>query len=71
MERTEMGMLAATVSPARSPTYTVTAPKRTPKSAPSASARKVSSGRVWFAGTKGLNVGFGGAVVAMRSGTLR
>ena len=34
IESTEIGMLAATVNPARSPTYTVTAPKSTPKTAP-------------------------------------
>src|SRR6185312_3756107 len=61
-----MGMLAATVSPARRPTYTVTAPKRMPNRPPRISARAVSSGRVSVAGTNGLNAGFGGAVVAMR-----
>ena len=67
MESTEMGMLAATVKPARSPTYTVTAPKSTPKIAPSSRARKVSSGRESSAGTKGLNAGLMGAAVAMGS----
>ncbi len=46
MERTEMGMEAETVRPARRPTYTVTAPKSNPKSAPSTTARMVNSLRV-------------------------
>src|SRR4051812_21523612 len=65
MERTEMGIDAATVSPARRPTYTVTAPNKTPKMPPRTSARAESSGRVSVVGTKGLNVGLGGVDVAM------
>jgi len=61
IERTEMGIDAATVNPARNPTYTVTAPKRTPKIEPRMRARAVSSGRLSVAGTKGLKV----VVVAM------
>ena len=53
IDRTEIGIDAATVSPARSPTYTVTIPKTMANSAPSSSARKVSSGRVSDAGTNG------------------
>src|ERR1700734_2944870 len=65
MERTEIGMDAATVRPARRPTYTVTAPKRTPKIAPRMSARAESSGRVSVVETKGLKVGLVGVDVAM------
>src|SRR5947209_19540218 len=65
MERTGMGIDAATVSPARRPTYTVTAPNKTPKMPPRTSARAESSGRVSVVGTKGLNVGLGGVDVAM------
>src|SRR5437764_15128243 len=65
MERTEMGIDAATVSPARRPTYTVTAPNKTPKMAPRTSARAESAGRVSVVGTKGVNVGLGGVAVAM------
>ena len=43
MDRTEIGMDAETVSPARRPTYTVTAPKSSPKSAPRITARRVNS----------------------------
>ncbi len=46
IDSTEIGILAATVSPARNPTYTVTAPKITPKTLPSARARKDSSFRL-------------------------
>ena len=53
MESTEMGIEAPTVSPARKPTYTVTAPNSSPKMQPRMSARGVSSGRVSVAGTKG------------------
>src|SRR5713101_9136151 len=42
MESTEMGIEAETVSPARKPTYTVTAPKSNPKSAPRIRARMVN-----------------------------
>ena len=44
MDSTEMGIDAATVRPARRPTYTVTAPNMMPKMEPSSSARKVNSG---------------------------
>jgi hypothetical protein len=43
MERTEIGMEAETVRPARRPTYTVTAPNSNPNSAPSITARIVNS----------------------------
>src|ERR1700722_13926377 len=56
MERTEIGIDAATVSPARRPTYTVTAPQRTPKREPRISARAVSAGRDSVAGTNGLKL---------------
>ena len=55
IDSTEIGIDAATVSPARSPTYTVTAPNKIPNSDPSRIARKVNSGRVSFAGMKGSN----------------
>ena len=58
MDKTEIGIDAATVNPARNPTYTVTAPNTTAKKPPSKSARKVNSGRESEAGTKGLKVGF-------------
>src|SRR6266849_7917492 len=51
MESTEMGIEAETVSPARRPTYTVTAPKRSPKSAPRITARMVNSFRLSSADT--------------------
>ena len=54
IDSTEIGIDAATVSPARKPTYTVTAPNKMPNSDPSRTARKVNSGRVSFAGIKGL-----------------
>jgi hypothetical protein len=53
MESTAMGMEAATVRPARRPTYTVTAPKITPKTEPRKRARKVNSGRFSPGGTNG------------------
>ena len=53
MDSTEMGMEAATVSPARNPTYTVTIPKMIPKTDPSSSARTVNSGRFSLGATKG------------------
>src|SRR5271168_1311068 len=43
IDSTEMGMDAETVSPARNPTYTVTAPNSKPNSAPSTTARSVNS----------------------------
>jgi hypothetical protein len=43
MDNTAMGMEAETVSPARKPTYTLTAPKSRPKSAPRMTARIVNS----------------------------
>ncbi len=55
MDNTAMGMDAATVSPARRPTYTVTAPKMRPKKQPSSSARAVNSGGFSFGETKGWN----------------
>ncbi len=66
IESTAMGMLAATVNPARSPTYTVTAPKTTPKNAPRMSALAVNSGRDSVAGTNGLKAGLMGVDAAMR-----
>jgi hypothetical protein len=57
IESTEIGIEAATVSPAFRPTYTVTAPKMMPKSDPSRSARKVNSGRFSSGETKGSNSG--------------
>jgi hypothetical protein len=51
MESTAIGMDAATVSPARNPTYTVTAPKSKAKTHPSKTARTVNSGRDSLAGT--------------------
>jgi hypothetical protein len=53
MESTAMGMEAATVNPARKPTYTVTAPKTSPKMQPSMIALAVNSGRTSSAGTYG------------------
>ena len=44
IDNTEIGIDAATVSPARRPTYTVTAPKMMPKTEPSNNARTVNSG---------------------------
>ena len=51
MDSTEMGMEAETVRPARNPTYTVTAPNSSPKSAPRMTARMVNSFSVSSAGT--------------------
>jgi hypothetical protein len=56
IDNTEIGMLAATVKPARRPTYTVTAPKITPKIEPSSRARIDNSLRSSFAGTNGRKV---------------
>src|ERR1700690_2608731 len=55
MERTEMGIEAETVSPARSPTYTETAPNRMPNSAPRITARRVNSLGLSSGPTNGLN----------------
>src|SRR6202007_3441782 len=46
MERTEMGIEAETVRPGGRPTYTVTAPKSKPKSAPRITARTGNSLRL-------------------------
>jgi hypothetical protein len=43
IDSTEIGIDADTVSPARNPTYTVTAPNKSPNSAPSTTARSVNS----------------------------
>src|SRR5712691_2287589 len=43
MDKTEMGIDAETVSPARRPTYTVTAPNSNPQSAPRMTARMENS----------------------------
>ena len=53
IDSTAMGIDAATVNPARRPTYTVTAPNMMPKNDPSKTARKVNSGRLSPAGTNG------------------
>src|SRR5277367_5037073 len=42
-DSTEIGIEADTVSPARNPTYTVTAPNNSPNNAPSTTARSVNS----------------------------
>jgi hypothetical protein len=55
IDSTEIGIEAATVSPAFRPTYTVTAPKMMPKRDPSSRARKVNSGRFSEGETKGSN----------------
>src|ERR1700733_10782596 len=67
IESTEIGMDAATVSPALSPTYTVTAPKMIPKIAPRISARADSSLGLSSADTKGRKVV---VVVAIRRNLL-
>src|ERR1700733_2305525 len=61
IERTAMGIEAETVSPARSPTYTETAPNKTPNSAPSTIARRLNSATLSSASTYGRNSP-GGAV---------
>src|SRR5271154_761106 len=61
IESTAMGIEAETVSPARSPTYTDTAPNKTPKSAPNTTARRLNSAGFCEAGTYGRN-SLGGAV---------
>src|SRR5580658_1472108 len=67
IDSTEIGMLAATVRPARSPTYTVTAPKMIPKIAPRISARTESSLGLSSADTNGRKVV---VVVAIRRNLL-
>src|SRR5829696_2899722 len=56
---TAIGMEALTVRPARSPRYTVEAPKIRPKRTPSTIALAVNSAGDWLAGTYGWNVPFG------------
>ena len=53
IDSTEIGIDAETVSPARSPTYTVTAPNSSPNSPPSSTARNENSVRRCAAGTYG------------------
>jgi hypothetical protein len=54
-------MDAETVSPARNPTYTVTAPKKSPATIPARMARKVNSATPFSESMYGLNSS-GGAV---------
>src|SRR3984957_3731984 len=61
MESTAMGIDAETVSPARNPTYTETAPNKTPNSAPRTIARRLNSATLSSASTYGRNSP-GGAV---------
>src|SRR5579872_7343810 len=61
IESTAMGIDAETVSPARSPTYTVTAPKKSPATIPARMARKVNSATPFSESMYGLNSS-GGAV---------
>ena len=56
MARTAIGIEALTVRPARSPRYTVEAPKRRPNSAPRMTARTVNSAGDIDAATYGLKV---------------
>src|SRR6185503_9479145 len=63
IDSTEIGMEAATVSPARRPTYTVTAPKMMPKIDPSTSARTVNSGGCWSGGTNDWNSAKGASCI--------
>src|SRR5229473_8308369 len=51
IDSTEIGIDADTVNPARSPTYTVTAPKSSPNTPPSSTARNENSVRLCAAGT--------------------
>src|SRR5947208_464178 len=61
---TAIGIDALTVRPARSPRYTVDAPKSSPNSTPMTTALRVNSAGDWFAGTYGWKpVDAGGAVV--------
>ncbi len=53
MDSTAIGIDAATVSPARKPTYTVTAPNRIPNNPPNIMARAVNSGLTSSADTYG------------------
>jgi hypothetical protein len=53
MESTAMGIEAETVSPARKPTYTVTAPNKIPNNPPKKMALNVNSGLISSAGTYG------------------
>src|ERR1700757_2435345 len=53
MDSTEIGIDADTVSPARNPTYTVTAPKSNPNSPPSSTARNENSASLCSVGTYG------------------
>jgi hypothetical protein len=53
MESTAIGIEADTVNPARKPTYTVTAPNKTPNSPPKITALNVNSGLISSAGTYG------------------
>src|ERR1700732_5101765 len=61
IESTEIGIEAETVSPARNPTYTETAPNKMPNSAPRMTARQLNSVNVLEASTYGRNSA-GGAV---------
>src|ERR1700730_1863936 len=61
IDSTEIGIDADTLSPARTPTYTVTAPNSKPNSAPRTTARTVNSLSVSSADTKVRNSP-GGAV---------
>src|SRR5216684_6707517 len=61
IDSTEIGMEAETVSPARNPTYTETAPNRIPKSDPRSTARQLNSVIALDASTYGRNSA-GGAV---------
>ena len=61
IESTEIGIDAETVSPARRPTYTDTAPNSAPKIAPRITARQLNSVIVLDASTYGRNSA-GGAV---------
>ncbi len=53
MDSTAMGIDAETVSPARKPTYTLTAPNRMPNSDPRITARRLNSATVSSAPTYG------------------
>src|SRR5882762_11437911 len=59
---TAIGIEALTVRPARSPRYTVEAPKRSPKSTPMMIALAVNSAGDCAAGTYGWKPGCGGGV---------
>jgi hypothetical protein len=51
IDSTEIGIDADTVNPARSPTYTVTAPNSSPNNPPSSTARNENSAKLCSAGT--------------------